>query len=75
MMAVEIKAGAKFDVGIPKPLFDVRLATGNSNFDVSADGRFLIPVAAEQSVSPLNACSRRFASRIRPAKGGRVMPD
>ena len=42
MMAVETKPGAQFDAGVPKPLFDVRLATVNSTYDLSADGRFLI---------------------------------
>jgi hypothetical protein len=52
MMAVEIKPGAKFEAGVPKPLFDVRLAGNNPNFNVSADGRFLIatPVAESASV-------------------------
>jgi Tol biopolymer transport system component len=52
MMAAEIKtAGGKFQASVPKPLFDVRLGTNNPNFDVSKDGRFLIPTAAEQSAN------------------------
>jgi Tol biopolymer transport system component len=46
MMAVEVKAGPKFEPGVPKPLFDVRLA--GAGYDVSKDGRFLIPTQVEQ---------------------------
>jgi hypothetical protein len=54
MMAVEIKGGANFDRGAPKPLFDVRIAAGNW-FDVSKDGRFLMPVPVAQSgAEPVN---------------------
>jgi Tol biopolymer transport system component len=51
MMAVEVKAGPKFDAGVPKPLFDVRtdLTTFGAGYDVGKDGRFLIPVPVEQS--------------------------
>jgi hypothetical protein len=54
-MAVEIKtAGGKFQPGIPKALFDVRLGNGNARFDVSKDDRFLIPVTvAESSNAPM----------------------
>lgn len=52
MMAVEIKPGTRFEAGIPKPLFDVRLAAAGKNFDVSKDGRFLIPTRTEQPGSP-----------------------
>jgi hypothetical protein len=47
MMAVEIKGGANFDRGSPKPLFDTHLGN-NAWFDVSKDGRFLIPSAIEE---------------------------
>jgi hypothetical protein len=51
MMAVRVKAGPKFDAGVPKPLFDVRtdLTPFGSGYDVSKDGRFLIAVPVEQS--------------------------
>jgi eukaryotic-like serine/threonine-protein kinase len=49
MIAVDIEAGAKFEAGIPKTLFKVRLAPGNPSFDVSKDGRFLIPVRVDQT--------------------------
>jgi eukaryotic-like serine/threonine-protein kinase len=52
MMAVEIKPGAQFQAGVPKPLFDVRMGTsGNRSYDVSADGRFLIATPVEQSAT------------------------
>jgi Tol biopolymer transport system component len=47
MMAVEVTTGPKFEAGVPKPLFDAHLA--GTGFDVSKDGRFLIPTAVEQS--------------------------
>lgn len=49
MMAVKINtAGGKFQASVPQPLFDVRLEN-NPNFDVSKDGRFLIPTAVGES--------------------------
>ena len=48
MMAVEIGAGPKFQAGVPKALFATRLALGpNTTFDVSKDGRFLVPNQVE----------------------------
>lgn len=40
--AVEVKAGAKLEVGVPKPLFQV--PAGLLFWDVAPDGRFLMPV-------------------------------
>ena len=52
LMAVGIKSGAKFEPSVPKPLFDPRIGTFISNwFDVTKDGRFLIPVQLEQAVN------------------------
>jgi dipeptidyl aminopeptidase/acylaminoacyl peptidase len=56
MMAVEVKSGAgsgsKFEAGLPKALFLTRLDGGsNPGFDVSKDGRFLIPTRPEQSAA------------------------
>jgi eukaryotic-like serine/threonine-protein kinase len=52
MMAAAVGSGPKFEVGVPKPLFDVRLARNmDAWFDVTRDGRFLIPVQVEQTVS------------------------
>ena len=49
MMTVEIKAsGSKFDAGVPKALFEVRVA---GHFDVGKDGRFLIRVPQEQAAT------------------------
>ena len=50
MMAVEIKSGAKFESGAPKPLFNVRLPGFPGGwFDVGKDGRFLIPIPPGQA--------------------------
>ena len=51
MMAVDVNAGASFEAGVPKPLFDSRLGAGNATFDVSKDGRFLIPARVEEAGS------------------------
>ena len=53
IMAVPITPGARFQFGLPKPLFDVRLATASVSFDVSADGRFLLPVLMPQQSTAL----------------------
>jgi Tol biopolymer transport system component/predicted Ser/Thr protein kinase len=49
MMAVEVKNGGKF--GVPRALFDTRLGGLPFAFDVSKDGRFLIPTLVEQAAS------------------------
>ena len=50
MIAVDIKgAGVNPEPGVPQALFDVRLGPNNPSFDVSKDGRFLIPSAVEQT--------------------------
>jgi hypothetical protein len=46
MMGAEIRSGTKFDFGVPKSLFDVRMDAG-ARFDVSKDGKFLIPSQVE----------------------------
>jgi hypothetical protein len=52
MMAVDIKGtGANPEPGVPQPLFDARLGPTNPGFDVSKDGRFLIPTAVEQATA------------------------
>ncbi len=53
MMAVEIRPGPAFHAGVPKPLFDVRIALGNTNYAVSKDGRFLIPSLVDHSSQPM----------------------
>jgi Tol biopolymer transport system component len=55
MMAVKINtAGGKFQASVPQPLFDIRMSAGTANFDVSKDGRFLIPtVVGEASNVPM----------------------
>jgi Tol biopolymer transport system component len=50
LMAVGVKAAATFEAGIAKRLFQVNLFQfdlNTSRFDVSSDGRFLIPVALD----------------------------
>jgi hypothetical protein len=52
MMAVEVKTGAKFEAGLPRALFDSNIGTDPDNwFDVSKDGRFLIPTQEEQTAT------------------------
>lgn len=52
MMAAEVSTGSKFEAGVPRPLFKVHLSRGmDAWFDVTKDGRFLIPVQAEQTVN------------------------
>ena len=51
LMSVPVKlAGTKLEAGQPKALFEVRLGT-NVNFDVSKDGRFLIPTGSREASS------------------------
>ena len=55
--AVQVKSvGGKPEFGVPKPLFDVRMRNDpNTQFDVSTDGRFLVPqVAAESASVPIS---------------------
>ena len=49
MMAVEVKGGTKFEAGVPKPLFDMRFPADATWYDVSKDGRFLVPTQIEQA--------------------------
>jgi serine/threonine protein kinase/Tol biopolymer transport system component len=54
LMSVDVQAGATFEVGVPKPLFDTRVEnyTYSNRYAVSPDGqRFLInvPVGAQTS--------------------------
>ncbi len=50
LMAVEIKAGDTFEAGTPKPLFDSHFGRIAEFpwYDVTKDGRFLIPAEVEQ---------------------------
>jgi eukaryotic-like serine/threonine-protein kinase len=50
LMVVEIDGGPKLVHGTPKPLFETRLPT-NGRYDVSRDGRFLIPTQIESTGS------------------------
>jgi hypothetical protein len=53
MMAVEIGGSEKFQAGVPKALFATRFVTGGftTGFDVSKDGRFLIPSQVEEAAA------------------------
>jgi len=56
IMAVDIKPSVpespQLQFGVPRTLFEVRIFTNDSpSFDVSKDGRFLLPVLVEQEVS------------------------
>jgi hypothetical protein len=64
VMAVEVRGGAKFEAGVPKTLFATRFAVGGSTwFDVSDDGRFLIPNEAEEAgTSPISVVINWSAS-------------
>ena len=69
IMAVDIKPGTRFQFGVPKALFDVpkalfdtRLRSNLISFDVSKDGRFLLPALVEQQVStPMTVVLNWFA--------------
>ena len=54
LMAVSMKpAGASLEVSAPKSLFQTRMV-GPRNYDVSADGRFLMSVPdAQQAPDPI----------------------
>jgi len=54
LRAVKVKtAGDKFEVGVPEELFEIHLPN-NGRYDVSKDGRFLVPMQIEQAaVVPL----------------------
>jgi len=51
LMAVEVMGGNTFQAGVPRPLFQTRLGSGVFAiwFDVSKDGRFLMPVPVENT--------------------------
>lgn len=51
IMAVEIKPGPQFQAGVPRALFEARLSRRNNSFEVSKDGRFLLPLLTEQNSS------------------------
>jgi len=51
IMAVDIKPGAQFQYGVPKPLFAARMAAINFDFAVTRDGRFLLPVQLDQGIA------------------------
>jgi Tol biopolymer transport system component len=52
MMAVDVKTGASFEAGVPKSMFVTRLIGRFTSFDVSKDGRFLIPTPIDVPTTP-----------------------
>jgi Tol biopolymer transport system component len=55
MIAVSIRSNdGSLEIGSPKPLFDSKIERSpGSTFDVSKDGRFLIPVQEQGSATPM----------------------
>jgi hypothetical protein len=52
MMAAPVKTGPTFEAGLPKPLFKVGLSRAmDAWFDVTKDGRFLVPVQVDQTLN------------------------
>jgi Tol biopolymer transport system component len=51
MMAAEIRPGATFQAGPAKELFPIRMPSAQSRFDVSKDGRFLVPTITDESAN------------------------
>jgi dipeptidyl aminopeptidase/acylaminoacyl peptidase len=51
MMAAEIRPGSTFQAGPPRELFPIRMPPVQSRFDVSKDGRFLIPTITDESAN------------------------
>ena len=55
IMAVEIKPSApgrqQSPFGVPKALFEIRKAANDNGFEVTKDGRFLLPALVEQQTS------------------------
>jgi Tol biopolymer transport system component len=51
IMAVNIKPGPQFQFGEPKGLFEANISTNNISFDVSKDGRFLLPVLGTEQAA------------------------
>lgn len=55
VMAVAIRpslpGNRQFQFGVPRALFEVRMVTNDSGFQVSTDGRFLLPTPVEQQAS------------------------
>jgi Tol biopolymer transport system component len=51
IMAVEVKPGPQRPFGPPKALFEVRISTFNTGFEVSNNGHFLLPMLVEHEAS------------------------
>jgi hypothetical protein len=53
IMAVSVTPGGHFQYGAPTPLLQVRIPTANTSFEMSREGRFLLPALVEQGSTPL----------------------
>lgn len=66
MMAVKIKGGPNFEHDAPQDLFDTRFTGGtNAWFDVSKDGRFLIPTEVERPANTLVTITVNWAAALK----------
>jgi Tol biopolymer transport system component len=71
LMAVEVNAGAVFESGIPKPLFDTRIGTSNplylfNQYDVTGDGqRFLVASTPNEATSAPIAVVMNWAAELK----------
>ena len=72
IMAVAIKPGAQFQFDSPKPLFSANLAiVPNASFEVSKDGRFLLPALVEQETAPMTVVLNWLEELKRRVPGGK----
>jgi hypothetical protein len=51
IMEVDVKPGAQFPFGAPRPLFEAHISLFNTRFEVTRDGRFLLPLLVEPEAS------------------------
>jgi hypothetical protein len=51
LMAAEVRPGARFQVGAPKPFLATRISLA-SRYDVASDGRFVMVQLHPEAVSP-----------------------
>ncbi len=52
-MLLSVTIGASFEYGVPKALFRADLRRGNTNFQVSRDGWFLVDVMLKDQEVPV----------------------
>ena len=63
MMTADVKDGTVFEASVPRPLFQSQFGQF-SQFDVSRDGRFLIPVPVEPSVPAVINVVTNWTARL-----------